>query len=112
MGPQAAPNPGPALPALTYTPSVRAELEGLPPRFRLESFVARGAWGSVYRGVDQETGAAVAVKRLQEHLCEETMIRRFEREARLLSTIDSPYIVRHVAHGRDSADRPYLALEW
>ncbi|APR79789.1 Adenylate cyclase [Minicystis rosea] len=91
---------------------MRVDLEGLGPRFRLESFVARGAWGSVYRGVDTETGAAVAVKRLHDHLCEPSMIARFEREARLLETIDSPHVVRHVAHGRDAEGRPFLALEW
>jgi tetratricopeptide (TPR) repeat protein len=91
---------------------VRIDLEGLGPRFRLESFVARGAWGSVYRGVDTETGATVAVKRLHEHLVEPSMIARFEREARLLAGIDSPHVVRHVAHGRDSEGRPFLALEW
>jgi tetratricopeptide (TPR) repeat protein len=91
---------------------VRIDLEGLGPRFRLESFVARGAWGSVYRGVDTESGAPVAVKRLHDHLCEPSMVARFEREAHLLQAIDSPHVVRHVAHGRDSAGKPYLALEW
>jgi tetratricopeptide (TPR) repeat protein len=91
---------------------VRVDLEGLGPRFRLEAFVARGAWGSVYRGVDRETGAPVAVKRLHEHLCEPQMIARFEREARLLAALDSPHVVRHVAHGRDDQRRPFLALEW
>ncbi|MFT3769708.1 MAG: protein kinase [Minicystis sp.] len=91
---------------------MRVDLEGLGPRFRLESFVARGAWGSVYRGVDTETGAAVAVKRLHDHLCEPQMITRFEREARLLEAIESPHVVRHVAHGRDRDDKPFLALEW
>ena len=74
--------------------------------------MARGAWGAVYRGVDLDTGAPVAVKRLHPHLCEPSMIARFEREARLLSVIDDPHVVRHVAHGHDAEGRPYLALEW
>lgn len=91
---------------------MRVDLEGLGPRFRLDAFVARGAWGSVYRGVDGDSGALVAVKRLHEHLCEPAMIARFEREARLLGALDSPYVVRQIAHGKDDQGRPFLALEW
>jgi tRNA A-37 threonylcarbamoyl transferase component Bud32 len=91
---------------------VGGDLEGLGPRFRLDVFVARGAWGSVYRGLDLESGTAVAVKRLHPHLSEPTMIARFEREAALVAALDSPHVVRHVAHGRDDEGRPYLALEW
>ncbi len=82
------------------------------PRFRLESFVARGAWGAVYKGVDGETGATVAVKRLHDFLCEPLMLERFEREARMLASLHNPHVVRYVAHGRDEQDRPYLVLEW
>jgi tetratricopeptide (TPR) repeat protein len=89
-----------------------SDLEGLGPRFRLESFVARGAWGAVYKGVDTETGAAVAVKRLHDFLCEPAMLERFEREARMLGSLHNPHVVRYVAHGHDAHDRPYLVLEW
>jgi serine/threonine protein kinase/tetratricopeptide (TPR) repeat protein len=91
---------------------VPKNLDGLGPRFRLESFVARGAWGSVYRGVDFDTGRPVAVKRLHDHLCEPTMFARFEREARLLAELDSPHVVRRVTDGRDVHGRPFLVLEW
>ena len=92
--------------------SVREDLEGLGSRFRLDAFVARGAWGSVYRGWDLEAGSPVAVKRLHKHLCEPTMIARFEREATLLASLDSRHVVRHVAHARDAEGLPYLVLEW
>ncbi|MEO7327052.1 MAG: protein kinase, partial [Minicystis sp.] len=78
----------------------------------LETFVARGAWGAVYKGVDAETGATVAVKRLHDFLCEPLMLERFEREARMLASLHTPHVVRYVAHGRDERDRPYLVLEW
>lgn len=91
---------------------MHADAEGVDPRFRLESFVGGGASGSVWRAVDTGSGAPVAVKRLHDHLCEPTMVARFEREARLLSMLDSPYVVRHVAHGRDASGRPFLVLEW
>src|SRR4029079_12005002 len=78
----------------------------------LEAFVARGAWGAVYRGRDNETGARVAIKRLHEHLCDPDMLERFEREASLLAKLEGPHVIHHLAHGLDEAGRPYLVLEW
>jgi eukaryotic-like serine/threonine-protein kinase len=70
-------------------------------RFRIERRVAAGGMGEVFRALDSETGAPVAVKRVQSDLA------RFHREIEVLAAIDHPGIVRYVAHGPD-----YLVMEW
>ncbi|MFO0756168.1 MAG: protein kinase [Byssovorax sp.] len=81
-------------------------------RFALETRVGRGAYGEVFRARDRETGQLVAVKRLHEGLSDETALERFLREARLLSILDDPHVVRYVAHGEDEEGRHLLAVEW
>jgi hypothetical protein len=62
--------------------------------------------GAVHRALDGETGRFVAVKRL----LDPTHIARFEIEARLLSQLDHPRVVRVVDHFRDEGDY-YLVME-
>jgi len=81
-------------------------------RFRLDERVGQGAAGLVYRGVDEDTGAAVAVKLLVGGTEEVASESRFFREARILRELESPYVVRFVAEGRDDAGQPYLVTEW
>jgi serine/threonine protein kinase len=57
-------------------------------RFVIEHLAGRGGMGAVYRASDRVTGQPVAIKVL---LGEgQTDIRRFEREAQILSAIDQP----------------------
>lgn len=78
-------------------------------RYRLDSLAGRGASGAVYRAVDLETGAAVAVKVLT---ATEPLARaRFAKEAELLRSLGHPNIVRYLAHGQSGAE-DYLVMEW
>src|SRR5687767_12412010 len=89
-------------------------------RFEIECHVASGGMGIVYRALDLATGALVAIKFLRAGADR----RRFEREARLLATLEHPAIVRHLAHGEagvlgwpslgdHAADElTFLAMEW
>jgi tetratricopeptide (TPR) repeat protein len=81
-------------------------------RFTFEAQVGRGAFGEVYRGVDRQSGQPVAIKRLIGTLGDTIAVERFDREARLVSQISSPYVVRYVAHGVDAEEQPCLVLEW
>jgi eukaryotic-like serine/threonine-protein kinase len=75
-------------------------------RFELESVAGAGAMGTVYRARDLKTGAAVAVK----VLLPRADPARFDREARVLRSLDHPGIVRYVDH---AASHPrWLAMEW
>ena len=81
-------------------------------RFTLERRVARGAFGEVFRAHDRETDRPVAVKRLHAHLNDAASLERFQREARILAGIESPYLVRYVAEAKDADGRACLVLEW
>lgn len=77
-------------------------------RFLLDRPVGAGGMGTVYRALDRETGAPVAVKLLTDRSTAD--VARFFREARVLSEIEDPAVVRYIAHGHDP--RPYLVMEW
>jgi len=79
-------------------------------RFELERLAGVGGMGEVFRALDRQTGARVALKRLIDTNPEETT--RFVREAHLLSELDHPHVVRYVAHGVDILGTPWLAMEW
>ena len=76
-------------------------------RFHVERFAGAGAMGLVYRARDAQTGEWVALKVLAHGSAE-----RFLREARALSEVSHPHIVRYVDHGHTEAGEPYLAMEW
>jgi hypothetical protein len=63
--------------------------------------------GLVYRARDAETGGWVALKVLAHGSAG-----RFLREARALSEIVHPHIVRYIDHGNTADGEPYLAMEW
>ena len=75
-------------------------------RFRIECEVGSGGLGTVYKAIDLQTGMPVALKRLHGEGDAATAL-RFEREARLLATLEHRGIVRYVAHGPH-----HLAMEW
>jgi TolB-like protein/Tfp pilus assembly protein PilF len=80
-------------------------LEG---RFRIERVAGKGGAGVVYRGVDSESGAAVAIKATQG---EEAVDLRFQREVETLAALQHPAIVSYLRHGTFE-DEPYLVMEW
>ena len=80
-------------------------------RFLILHLVGAGGMGEVYKAEDQETGQHVALKTLLERR-EEAGAARFAREARILSELSHPQIVRYLAHGTLPSGKPYLAMEW
>jgi serine/threonine protein kinase len=67
-----------------------AEREGLLPRYEIFEEVGRGGMGVVYRGRHCELDIPVAVK-----VCLDSAgTERFQREAKLLAKVQSPYVVR------------------
>ncbi len=67
--------------------------------------------GGVYRARDRATGGVAAVKILHDE-APGTHRDRLEREAKLLSELTHPAIVRYLAFGSTDRGQPYLAMEW
>ncbi|MFZ5891088.1 MAG: protein kinase domain-containing protein [Myxococcota bacterium] len=78
-------------------------------RFEVRALAGVGGMGAVYRAWDRVTNSTVALKILSGQSADEE---RFLREARVLSTLEHPSIVRYVAHGLCGDGTPYLAMEW
>jgi len=68
-------------------------------RYQLSELIAQGGMGEVYRGVDLETGRAVAVKRLKSGHgpADAELLARFAREGEILRRLDHPNIVKMLA---------------
>ncbi|AUX47717.1 protein kinase [Sorangium cellulosum] len=79
-------------------------------RFELAEVAGSGGMGTVYRALDRASGAVVALKLL--HKVDAHAQARFDREARALSRMEHPHIVRYATHGVASTGEPYLAMEW
>ena len=80
--------------------------------FKLGAVLGRGGMGEVYEAVHVETGEPAAVKLLlPEVLGRTTFVRRFLREVKIASSLQSPHVVRVLEVGDESAPIPFLAME-
>ncbi len=78
-------------------------------RFEVVRHARSGGMGEVFLCNDRERSSRVAVKVLS--TTEPKIVERFLREAEILSELDHPAIVRHVAHGVHE-EVPFLAMKW
>ena len=80
--------------------------------YTVESELGRGGMGVVYRALDTRLDRAVAIKALPEHLADDPdRLARFEREARLLASLNHPNVAG--IHGVEEHDGArYLVLEF
>jgi eukaryotic-like serine/threonine-protein kinase len=78
-------------------------------RFVIERLAGSGGMGRVYRALDRVTGAPVALKLVTDVARDDE---RFAQEARVLSELTHPAIVKYVAHGITTQGQPFLAMEW
>ncbi|HEU4533671.1 MAG TPA: serine/threonine-protein kinase, partial [Polyangiaceae bacterium] len=79
-------------------------------RFVLERPAGSGGMGTVYRALDRQSGAVVALKLLASDA--PSLRARALVEADALAALDHPAIVRLIAHGLADDGRPFLAMEW
>ena len=78
------------------------------PGYRIESEIARGGMGVVYRARDARSDEPLAIKVLTRHDLED--YERFRREAQVLTELDHPVILRARAYGV-SDGKPYLVTD-
>jgi serine/threonine-protein kinase len=80
--------------------------------FLLGDLIGRGGMGEVYAATRRDGAGEAAVKLLRrDQLSEVDVVRRFEREARIVQSIRSPHIVAVYAVGGEDAPLPYIAME-
>jgi eukaryotic-like serine/threonine-protein kinase len=94
------------------SPSPKSQSEPMGGRFEVDREVGRGAVGIVYRAWDTVEQGWVALKVLGGQTLDATEKARFAREAKLLTEIADPHIVRVVAAGTFPDETPFLAMEW
>ena len=81
-------------------------------RFRIDAHVGRGAMADVYRALDLQTSAFVALKVLRHtHLADATTVARFQREADVQRRLRHRNVAALLGSGVTGRDEPYLALE-
>ena len=81
-------------------------------RFRLATVLGVGSTGTVYAAVDLREGGEIALKLLHPELAgDATLLRRFDREARVTESLVHPHVVRVLEHGVDPSGTPFLAME-
>ncbi len=75
--------------------------------------IGRGSMGDVYRGIDVQTGTAVAVKILKSEIVHGNpqLVERFVREGEALRRLNHPNIVKMLA-AIEEADKHYLIMEY
>lgn len=79
--------------------------------YLLEEVLGRGGMGTVYRGIDPETGERVAIKILAPDLAEDAVfLDRFQEEVRTLIELKHPNIVQLLSFGKQE-DIFYFAME-
>ncbi len=80
-------------------------------RYRIDSPLGEGAMGTVYRGVETESGRAVAIKVMHPALMKEPgMLTRFRREATAMRRVRHPNAIEVFAHGVEDG-LVYLVME-
>lgn len=80
-------------------------------RYKILSLIAQGGMGAVYKASHLQMDQTVAVKIMSSTISGITL-KRFQQEAKLLSLLDHPNIVRVNAFGVTADGRPYLAMEY
>lgn len=77
--------------------------------YRLDRVLGRGGMGSVYAGVNEETGERAAIKVLAAHLVDdENFVERFKIEVETLKKLLHPNIVQLFAYGEEDGNLFYV----
>lgn len=86
--------------------------EMLDQRYKIERIIGRGSMGTVYGAVQNKLERHVAIKMLNSRLLnDDSIIKRFQREAVLLSRLNHPHIVSVLDVGIAPSFQPYIVME-
>ena len=85
----------------------------LPERYSVESLMAEGGMGVIYKARHKMTGAYHAIKILHPHLTSDQInIKRFEQEAKAASSLKHPNLIVIHDFGITPSNIPYLVMDW
>ncbi len=79
--------------------------------YRIDGPLGAGGMGIVYRATDTKLDRPAAIKVLPENLADSEARRRFQREAKMVSSLNHPHIVT-VYDAGEYQDRQYLITEF
>lgn len=97
--------------AMAHRPPPRSDLGDTVGRFKILRRIAQGAFATVLEAADPLDGSRVAVKLLPPDRSGPRAVERFLREARLLSKLRHPNVVRIHEFGRHEG-APFLSMEF
>jgi serine/threonine protein kinase len=81
-------------------------------RYRVDSMIAKGSMGVVYKATQELIGREVAVKVLHGYLVtDEESIKRFHKEAKAASRLNHPNITTLYDYGVLSSGQPYIVMD-
>ncbi|MEL7234268.1 MAG: protein kinase, partial [Chloroflexota bacterium] len=82
--------------------------------YRLQEILAVGGMSRVYLGLDQNLGrrAAVKVLELEQTWVDDTIIQRFEREARAIAALEHDNIITIYQYGKHPDGAYFLAMQY
>jgi serine/threonine protein kinase len=82
--------------------------------YEILDLIGEGGMGCVYRArrCDEVFEKQVAIKVVRHGLVGEVMLRRFERERRIMAQLDHPFIARVFDGGSTADGWPYLVMEY
>lgn len=80
-------------------------------RYELETVIAQGGMGTVYKGLDTRLHRPVAIKVLKEHLAaDDRFVERFRREARAVASLGHPNIASLYDYAEDDG-KHFIVME-
>ena len=93
--------------------SALAKDETIDGKYRIVRLLGKGAWASVYEGVNIRLHRRVAIKVLgKEQLTHPGIVERFEREGQAATQIESDHVVDIFDIGTLDTGQPYMVMEF
>jgi predicted ATPase len=80
-------------------------------RYEIQTEIGAGGMGTVYLGLDRQTGSKLAIKQLKAELIQPDMLERFKREGQALRELNHPNIVK-LLDAVEADAQHYLIMEY
>lgn len=106
------PSPTPSLVAGILRPPGEPDSIGRLGEYEIESHIASGGMGVVYRARDPKLNRTVAIKVLSPSCADDQSVDRFLREATAAAAIEHPHVLPIYAVDTESAELPFIVMRF